>query len=66
MLRRFVVDFLFRNCSAMLLGQGGPPWQGNIGQGHRRWNGIGKEPHFQPTGQKSEKKSDRKLQKSQN
>ena len=39
----------------VLLGQRGQPWQGNIGQGHGRWNGIGKEPHFQPMGQKMKK-----------
>ena len=49
----------------MKTGQRGRPWQGNIRQGHGRWNGIGKEPHFQPMGQKTIKKSDKKIAKKQ-
>ena len=47
-------------------GQGGRPWQGNIGQGHWRWNGIGKEPHFQPTGQKLWKNQTKNCKKIKN
>ena len=43
-------------CCPVLLGPRGRPWQRNIGQGHGQWNGIGKEPHFQPTGQKTTKR----------
>ena len=49
----------------VLLGHGGRLYKGNIGEGHGRWNGNGKESHFQPTGQNMKKKSDQKLKKNQ-
>ena len=57
------IHFVLDPFCPVLLGQGGRLYKGNIGEGHGRWNGIGKEPNFQPTGQKMKKKIGAKMAK---